>query len=275
MKKIFKYILILFVVAVISAGISILISKNKGAGTPDELADNSLVNRFEEPVEHSAFAGDRPVKLTTDEASFAVIAPGTNLRYYHARSVDIKEIDLVKPGTATVVATIKPNALNIVWSSDGNQIIAQYATGYTSADLKTKTTKSIAKNIFFPAFSQNADNVAYVYFNDTTGEGNISIADAQFKNFKNLLKTRLKEWKLQWTDQRNLSLIADVASTKSNTLFVLDTDKGSFLQLLENQKDLQINWSPDGVTLLFSRRGRLGVELGLLTMVERAPHMLG
>ena len=225
MKSVLKFVGIILVVALVSFGVSVMVARSKKATVP--------LTRFEEPSEYRA-SDNRPVKLTGEEANFAFLMPDkTELRYYHARTGEIKKIDLVKRGSATVVATIKPRALSMTWAPDGSELIAEYSDQYLYANLSTGASKALGKNIFNPAFSKTSHDVAYVYFNDATGEGNISIADSQFKNYKNILKTRLKNWELQWNTERRLSLIATVAATKLESFFVLDTEKIGLIQLLD------------------------------------------
>lgn len=248
MKSFLKFAGIVLVVAVAAFGVSLWVS-HRNSATPTELP------RFEAPQEHN-ISKTGPQKISADEASFPFLVAATGeIRYYHARSGDIRTVKLPS-GAPTTVATIKPFATGITWSPDGNELIADYAIGRTYVNLKTGVSKKLDAKIVNPVFATATSDVAYVYFNDATGEGNISIADSQFKNFKNILKTRLKQWGLQWTTERRLSLVATSPITNLETLFLLDTQTKELTSLIDQQSDLDTRWSPDGKKLAYSRRTR-------------------
>ena len=257
MKSTLKFLALLIVVALISFGISIWISKKKNSA-------DVAVPRFNEPTEYRANTKGSQ-KISTQEASFPFLVAAKNeVRYYSPRSGEIKAINVLKPTSATLVATIKPSATAVTWSPDGNEVIATYSTGKISTNLTGGTSTTLAKTIHNPQFSKISGDVAYVYFNDTSGEGNISVADSKFKAFKNILKTRLKNWEIQWNSERRLSLIATSPITSLQTLFTLDTKDQSLKNLIENQRDLKVLWSPDGTKVLLSRWTRQGTKLFLL-----------
>ena len=258
MKKFLKFAALILVVAGASFGISLWWSSR---GT------SVVIDRFSEAsAEHTPVAAAKgSIKLTSEEASFAFLIPSREeVRYYVGRTGEIKSIGLAKPGSkAKLVATIKPRAIALTWSPDGTQVIATYGSDHITTNLATGTSQTLDRKITAPEFARNSNQVAYVYFDPTTTTGSIAVADAQFKNFKNILKTRLKNWELQWSNERRLSLIATAADTKLDTLFLLDVDHGTLEALLDSKTNLSTNWAPDGNRVLYSRQTRKGLELFL------------
>lgn len=262
MKNTLKFLALLAVVALISFAISVFVSKKRNAAT--------VIPRFNEPTEYKA-AGKGSQRISSQEASFSFLVAAKNeIRYYSPRSGEIKAINLLKPTAAALIATIKPSATALTWSPDGNEVIATYSTGRIATNLATGASKTLAKTIYHPQFANASDDVAYVYFNDASGEGNISVGDAQFGAFKNILKTRLKDWEIQWNSERRLSLIATSPVTSLQTLFTLDTKDQSLTSLAENQRDLEVHWSPDGTKALISHWTRLGTKLFLLNPLDQS-----
>ena len=258
MKKILKFLGIVAIVALLAFALSVFLSRRE--------SEPPALDRFEPGAEYQAADG-HPAKITSEEASFAYALPGsTKLRYYHARSGEIKELDLLKPGRPTLVATIKPLATYISWSHDGSELIAQVGTEYRSYNLSKNTSQVLEKNISRPVFSKTTDDVAYLYFNTATGEGTISITNSRFKEFKTILKTRLDNWEIQWNDSRRLSLIATSTTTKLDSLFLLNTQEKDLTQLIDGQGNLEARWSPDGRMLLYSYQARTGTKLFLLSL---------
>ncbi len=271
MKKLLKFAGLILVVAVLSFGVSLWWSQRGTAPEQDTaLVGNSLIDRFIAPVSDYFSDQKGSIKLTNEEASFAFLIPSREeVRYYVPRSGEIKSINLIKPKEkAKVVTTIKPRAIGITWSLDGTQLIATYGTDHITTNLTTGISKTLDRKITEPKFATTTDQVAYLYFDSEAKTGAISIADAQFKDFKNILKTRLKNWELQWSNERRLSLLATSAETKLTSLFLLDIAKGELTSVLDSRINLSTNWSPDGNRLLYSRQTRSGLELYYIDMAS-------
>ena len=269
MKKALKFFIFLVVVAIISLGASVLWSRKQDANTAP------ISERFNGTAEYTP-AQKGSIALTTETASFPMLIESRQeIRYYHARTGEIKSVDLKKPTPAKLIAKIKPQATKISWSPDGTEIIATVGGVNTYVNLSTGTSKQLAKTIINPQFSRDSNQVAYVYFNDTTGVGTISIADSQFKNFKNIIKTRLKNWEIQWNGPRRLSLIATSAETTMDSLYSTDTSTGGLDLLLDSKSSIQTNWAPDGNSLLYSRKTRKVIELFALELDSRQSVPLG
>ena len=130
----------------------------------------------------------------------------------------------------------------------------------------------LPNNVLSPAFSPYSNDVAYVYFDDETGQGNISVADSNFQSYKNLLKTRIKGWRIQWVNAHTLSLVATADSNNLDSLFLLDTKTSELTPVIQDKKDLRPLWSPDGTILLFSHRKGPLTEL---VWVKRADSTAG
>ena len=269
MKKTLKFLVFLLVVAILSLGASVLWSRNKNSDSAP------ISERFNGTAEYKPVQKGS-IALTTETASFPMLIESRQeIRYYHSRTGEIKSVDLKKPGKAKLVAKIKPQATQISWSPDGTEIIATVGGSNTYVNLATGVSKQLAKTIINPSFSHDSNQVAYLYFNDTTGTGTISIADSQFKNFKNIVKTRLKNWEIQWNGPRRLSLIATSAETTMDSLYSTDTTDGGFDLLLDSKSSLKTNWAPDGKSLLYSRKTRKGIELFALDLDNRQSIPLG
>lgn len=262
MKKFLKFLLLLLIVAAISFGISIWWSKRQAGENPE------LLSRFDgNPVEYYQ-AGPRLQKLTAEEAYFPFLdETRQEVRYYQARTGDIKSVKLQQASPVQKIATIKPRATGLAWSRTGEELLAQYGSGGMYYHLGTGASKPLDAKIFNPVFSTTSDEVAYLYYDQKTSDGNISVADSKLENFKEVLKTRLKEWEILWNRDRRLSLIASPAPGKRKSLFILEQDTKKLTKLINSQDNLQIAWSPDGKQLLYSR-GSTKPELFAMEIVS-------
>lgn len=263
MKKLLKFTGLLILVAGLSFGASMWWSRR---------VEPVVIDRFNSAsAEYVPSTTKGSVKLTNEEASFSFLIPGREeLRYYVSRTGEIKSVNLQKlTDKPKLVATIKPRAIALTWSPDGTRVIATYGSDHIATNLATGVSTTLDRKITAPEFARDSNQVAYLYFDPKTEIGNIAIADAQFNNFKSIIKTRLKNWELQWSTGRRLSLIATAADTKLNTLFLLDTDNGSLESLVDSKSHLETNWSPDGNYVLYSRLARKGLELFLYDVIGK------
>ena len=263
LKKLLKFFGLVVVVALASFGVSLLVSGRGGDDT-----QTPITGFQEEPATFKAPSETETTrKLTNEDASFPFLMPnGTELRYYHARSGEIKSLNLLKAEESpSVIAAVRAQASRIVWANSGIAIIATYPNQIIATNLITKTSKVLDKSITGPIYSPDGTDAAYLYFEGTSEEGTISIADVQFENFKNVLKTRLKTWELQWPRNDLLSLVARTGeSLEFGSLYTLEIQNKKFIQAIDLQKNLEVLWSPDSSHVLFSRETRRGMEISLL-----------
>ena len=216
--------------------------------TEIDLSRNALINPPQTPIANT------PIALSAARVISPFLMPdGVSVRYYLPDTGQIYEITPSAPKNQTLVAKLKPGAMKIVWSRDGSIAIASYTDGLIRYDLAKNTSAPVNEKIFDPVFSPYSDDIAYVYFDEDTGEGNISVADGAFSAYKNLMKTRLQNWRIQWISKTMLAMSAISPENQLHNLFTLDTETKKLTPVLENQKEFKALWSPDGNTLLFSR----------------------
>lgn len=263
MKSALKFIALLIVVAGASFGASLWVSNHR--------QQEQEVTGFTQPAEYHPEAKGLQ-KLSAEEiSSFFIVAGGGEVRYYVPRSGEIRTVSLTATRPSKLVATIKPRALSISWSADGGEVIAEYAAERIYTNLKTGQAKTLDTKIISPQFALAGQEVAYLYFDDKAGEGTISIADSNFKGFKNILRTRLKHWEIQWNGKRKLSLIATAAGTNLESLFVLDTESKGLTQLLTEQDGLDLVWSGDGERYVYSQNNGDSTKLFYMNVRDKKP----
>ena len=217
---------------------------------------DSIINRFNEPESFtessSRFLSDGFNKISP-EGSFPVLMPNRDeVRYYNAQTGEIRSRSLTDLAPAKTLATIKPGAHFISWAADGNEFIAQYQKENTYYNIETQAQKKYPDLIRNPVFSPFDREIAYVYFDAKSGEGNISIADPLITSHKELLKTRTSEWKLTWIERRMLSLISPMTSSGPRTIGVLHTDTKQLDRITDVFGIIETRWSPDANFLMYS-----------------------
>ncbi len=240
--------------------------------------DNSLVSRFNKSSEKYVM----PVGLFTisrERASFPFLTQnGKKVIYYYPNRGEVRSSSVDSLGNnSSLIATIKPWALDIQWAS-GSRLIAVYADGSILYDLVSGSSKKIDKNIIGPSFSKSGDHIAYVYnsLDKETGR-DIRISDTDMAIFKTLLSTRISSWDIEWTDNETLSVLKQpTLDNPQSSLFTLDTRTKRLRNILASKKDLQTIWSPDGKKLLYSYVSNTKErELYVMTVPNRVPIFLG
>ncbi len=252
--KFFIFILISF--AVFLAGY--LFSSRQNFATQNlgrqALINNSLVSRFNQAQEkYVEPTGLFP--LTSGEASFPTLSTnGTEIWYYITRTGEIRSVTIKNPLAGSVlVAKIQPNASFISWGAN-KTLVANYSSGTIYYDLNLNFSKKYETRIKNPALSKTGTKIAYTYFDQESGNGNISIADPKLESFKNILLTRFADWQIHWLGENKLALIKP--PTLENTrvsLFTLNTEGSGTLQNIINLKsNLETVWSSDGQKIIYS-----------------------
>lgn len=216
------------------------------------LINNSLVERFDK-TEEKYVEPTGIFDITAGEASYPNISKTGEIWYYLPKSGELRAVSIKNlQAGSTLVAKIQAGATNITWGAD-KKLLAHYPTEVIFYDLGSNFSKRYDKIIKNPAISKNGDKLAYNYFNDETGEGNISIADPALDAYKNILSTRFSGWQIKWLDEKRLALVKP--PTLENTqysVFVLDIETGSLQNLLDSKSNLELTWSSNGQKVIYS-----------------------
>ncbi|MBI2062648.1 MAG: hypothetical protein HYT61_00135 [Candidatus Yanofskybacteria bacterium] len=273
-KLAISFIFILIITATFLAGY--LFSRKSDLPDQQALINNSLVERFNQ-TEEKYVEPTGLFELTSGEASFPTIRANGEIWYYTPKNGEIRSASFknLLAGSA-LVAKIQPNAINISWGSD-KTLLANYSTGAIYYDLGSNFSKKYEINIKNPVLSKTGNKTAYIYFNQESGEGNISIANPKLESFKNVLPTRFTNWQIKWLGENKLALTKPPTLESSQaSLFTLDTENGKTLQNIINLKNnLEVAWSPDEQKIVYSyvdsSTGQNGLYLMNLGAKEEMP----
>lgn len=229
-----------------------LFNRKSDNANQQALIDNTLVSRFTQ-IEEKYAAPAGIFALTSGEVSFPHVLSGDEVLFYLPRGGEIKSVSVKNPATgATLVAKIQPNASHINWGTN-KTLIATYPTSSIFYDLPSGFSKKYDALIKNPVLNKAGDKIAYTYFNNESGEGNISIANPKIESYKNILPTRFAGWQINWLDNNRLALMKP--PTLENTqysLFVLDIAGGALQNALDSKNNLELAWSGNGQKIVYS-----------------------
>ena len=230
------------------------------------LINNSLVTRFDK-TEEKYVAPTGLFELTSGEASFPSISTNGEIFYYVPKNGEIRSISIKNTASGSALAAkIQPNASHISWGAN-KTLIASFPTGSIFYDLASNYSRKYAPAIKSPVLNKAGDKIAYAYFNEESGEGNVSIADPKLESYKNILSTRFSGWQMRWLASDRLALIKPPTLENAQySLFVLEVVGGALQNVLDSRSNLELVWSGNGQKIVYSYIDQYVQEGGLYVM---------
>lgn len=260
MTKKFPIFLVFTLVALATFLGGYLISR-RSAGNLDQraLIDNSLVDRFDKSPEKRA-PQKGLITLSRDEAAFPTLsADGKAIFYYVPLTGEIRSTATQNmPNGSSLVARIQPNAQQILWANN-KTLIASYSSGNIYYDLNSNTSRKIDPQFINPTISKSGNRIAFTVFDSKSEQGNISVSDQNMEVRKDIMPTRISNWRPSWINGSVLSLLRPPLNQNPTTaLYTLDIQTGNFQNVTELKDGLEILWSPSGQKLVYSYNDEKG-----------------
>lgn len=149
-----------------------------------------------------------------------------------------------------------PNASEIVWSKNLKNIVKtgleQSDIQHLFSDFTTKTLSSLKANIKSLAFSPDVKKIAYVV-SDNKATNSLFTSDPDGKNQKTLIgNLKLRDVVLEWPKTNQISAVSRPSGTTLGNLWVLNTGTGGISKLIDGLFGLEVLWSPDGESFIYS-----------------------
>lgn len=239
-----------------------------GTGFQKETANSdyksgNILDKFdgEFVVSKDISAHQKPSLLSGNKVvSFAVADNGSDIVYYEKGTGRALS---VKPDTKEekiLSADIRADFIKTVWSSDRKKVISKFyspaGARYGYYNFQTKEPINFGNNVKSAVFSPDGGQIAKFVFSETENVSNIVISNPAGTVSKKIFDTRLSDLFLYWP-QDNLLFFQVADNFGSSRLFSL-TKEGAVTEILKNAKNLEIQWSQDGQSFLFSTTGKDG-----------------
>ena len=176
------------------------------------------------------------------------------------------EPELLRLSTAKADAPyISEDGKKIIYTErDSEKTFATDFSGQNNNAIETEKAPILGRNISGTVLSKNRQKIAYLFFDPTTEEGQISVANPSGSVFKNILPTRASKLKLDWVSDNQISFYNPDGDDHS--LFLLDIENKNLEKVLDSLSGLKISWSPDGSKLLYSHQEEGESKLSLLDL---------
>jgi len=192
---------------------------------------------------------------------------GQTIKYYDLATGDVWQTSFEGANTKKISSSNLKNIFKIIWSADEEKVVAFY--------LDNGATKKVYYNYlnnehaFYDAkvgsvaWSPDSKKIAYQFTDPATGQSNVSVADPNGANWKNIFKTRLTNLIISWPTAQTISLQSQPSGLSTGFLFSLDSATGDFKSVLSDLPGLSAIWSPAGDKILYSKTDSNGKNPGL------------
>jgi Tol biopolymer transport system component len=163
--------------------------------------------------------------------------------------------------------------LKIIWSPDKEKIIGifnennkikKYFYNYASSQ-----SALLNEKIGYIAFSPDSKKIAYQFSDPASEQSNISVANPDGTNWKNIFKTRLDGLIVEWPNKEKISLRLPVSGLAQGMLYTINPETGDFTKILSDIFGLNIKWSPKADKILFSSTDSNGKNPHLILADEK------
>lgn len=212
---------------------------------------SALLSRFVEPKAVQSLH-DLLDKLSSQGSGpMAISSDGQSLVYYDSTTGYLHKIDpTVSKDQDSSLQKIRPYLVNLQWSKTKDKILANDSLNTIFYDLNSGESKVLPSNIQFPVLSPLGDKLAYVEYGKEGDKNWLSISNTDLTSVKKLFPVAPGDWLINWIDKQTLSLV--YSNLGMGSLMKISIDDGHLSRILSNLPALEINWSPDGQSLLYS-----------------------
>ncbi len=275
-----KKILIILVIILILALIAFLVynfvfkksSQQSGPGTEGQFPageEGQPGTNGEQGEEGFTPSPELKIKAISTEKVIAptLSADKTQVIYYSQSNGNVWQSAFDGSGLTKISSTILNNLAGIIWSPDKTKVISIYqnpdeTVSKYSYDYKTGKATLLGSYIQEIAWSPASDKIAYQYTNNATGENNISTANSDGKNWKNVFQTRMANLNIDWVVSE-ISFYEKPSGLVQGSLFLLNPVTKNLTKVLSSIYGLSVKWSPQGDKVLYSKTSDSGKNIGL------------
>lgn len=234
-------------------------------------ADNSdyksgnILNKFDSEFvvskDNPAQKLSKPSLLSGNKvSSFTIANNGSGVIYYEKGTGRALSVSPDTKEEKILSADIFANFIKTVWSPNKKEVVSQFyspsGARHQYYNFQTKKSAVLKNGMKSPVFSPDGRQIAGFVFSETDNVYNIAISDLTGATVKNIFSTRLTDAELYWP-QDNLLAFKITENRGYSKIFSLTKD-GALKIILKDTKNLDINWSKDGQSFLYSAMGEGG-----------------
>lgn len=198
------------------------------------------------------------IKAISKEAALAptIGVDGKTVKYYARSNGHIWESDFVGANLKKLASTTLNGLIKATWSPDKTKVIGWFSDNNKIKkyfyDYATNQSSLLAEKMGWVTWSPDSKRIAYLFVDAATGQNNISVANPDGTNWKNIFKTRLDNLIVAWPSPAKISLGQPASGLAQSILYALNPDTGDFAKILSDVFGLSVKWSPKADKILYS-----------------------
>ncbi|OGZ36020.1 MAG: hypothetical protein A2815_00140 [Candidatus Portnoybacteria bacterium RIFCSPHIGHO2_01_FULL_40_12b] len=211
------------------------------------------------------------IKIVSQEPVLAPIIDNDKIKYYLKENGNVFQSDFDGENLERISSNILQGLEFILWSPDKTKVIGIFSVEGGKEikkhfyDYETKESILLNQNIQWISWAPEENKIAYQYLNPKTEDNFISTANPDGSNWKNILKTRIKDPIVEWPAKNQVSIRTKPSGLAQSALYTINSADGDFQKILSDIYGLTALWSPSGEKLLFSETDKDGKNLKLKT----------
>lgn len=206
----------------------------------------------------SASQADLKIRPISQEKVMAPVigSDGKTVKYYSKTIGNVFESAFDGSGLKKISSATLEGLAKILWSPDKEKVIGVFSKDSKTEryfyDYATNRSSLLNSNIGYVAWSPDSKKIAYQFTSAESEESNISIADPDGSNWKNIFKTRLADLIVEWPSRGKISIRSRVSGLAQGLLYAINPDSGDFEKVLSDLNGLNVKWSPKADKILYS-----------------------
>lgn len=218
-------------------------------------------------------------KLISQERIFAptISENGQTIKYYAVSNGKVLQSTFDGSDTETISNVSLAGLVKIIWSPDKKKVISFFDKQGTITkyfyNYSTKTNVGLNGSIKGVTWSPDSQKIAYQYQSADGSNNNVSVANPDGTNWKNIFQTRLTDLVMEWPSPGKISARSKPSGTSKGFLFTLNSQSGEFSKVLDNIYGLSVKWSGDGQKLIYQETDKDGKNLKLYSAQSDASQL--
>jgi Tol biopolymer transport system component len=177
-----------------------------------------------------------PLRISKGSVNYFSLKNGANKIIFYEK-IDSMVYEADSDGRNKKEVARIPNAYEITYSPAGTEliIVIKEKDGDEKSyfNLETNQKVRLDKRIKNTVFSPDGKNIAYLFYDEKSGEGNISVSKPNGSDFKIIFKTRNDDFKVLWP--KNDLIVFYSGKTNKISSFSIRPDGTEFQKLPESE----------------------------------------
>ncbi len=249
MKKLFITSSFLLVLVLI-----FFVAYNVAFKKDDKTQEKNASGQSEKSSENSGGQIDSRIKPITDEPVVGIFLDRKNekINFYSAVNGRAWQVDLLGEKKKSLSDSDLVGLEDVIWSSSGQQVISVFKRGdqqksFSVYDYQQDKSAQLGRGMETVAWDNSGAKIIYKYFEESTGNKNISIANPDGSDWKKIADTEIQEVAIDPIPQTSLVSFWNEGKHQDKTgLFTVGINGGEVWNIFSERFGADYKWAPNG-----------------------------